>query len=166
MATPSCILLKDTTPCLSRDLNLRPSGWESDVLTIRPRRSMRIYIVPISFCRSVSSTDFVDTIHVHVHSSGYSTLYSFCRFSSFRIHEGRIDNYLPVNWVAGWLSTIHTEQPTTLSSNGHLRENDQSWKLTPTFKSWLWACVLYLSRNQILSLPDNLFLLHSSWIQK
>jgi hypothetical protein len=28
-----------TAPCLRRDLNPRPFGWESDVLTIRPRRS-------------------------------------------------------------------------------------------------------------------------------
>jgi hypothetical protein len=46
MATPSCgfygILLKDTTPCLRRDSNPRPSGWESDVPTIRPRRSRKI----------------------------------------------------------------------------------------------------------------------------
>jgi hypothetical protein len=34
------ILRTDTPPCLRRDSNpRRPSGWESDVLTIRPRRS-------------------------------------------------------------------------------------------------------------------------------
>jgi hypothetical protein len=32
------ILLTDTTPCLHRDSNPRPSGWESDILTILPRR--------------------------------------------------------------------------------------------------------------------------------
>jgi hypothetical protein len=45
LATPSCgfkgILLTDTAPCLRRDLNPRPFGWESDVPTIRPRRSTR-----------------------------------------------------------------------------------------------------------------------------
>jgi hypothetical protein len=32
---PICVLT-DTAPCLRRDSNPRPFGWESDVLTIRP----------------------------------------------------------------------------------------------------------------------------------
>jgi hypothetical protein len=51
-------LFTDAAPCLRWDWNPRPFGWESDVLTIRPRRST-IYSPEMAVCLLVDC----NTIH-------------------------------------------------------------------------------------------------------